>query len=615
VPALWALVFLAYEPAWHGTPLWDDAAHITRPDLRSLHGLGRIWTDVGATQQYYPLLHSVFWLEYQLWGDATTGYHLVNIGLHTLAATLVWLLLRRLGVPGAALAAAVFALHPVQVESVAWITELKNTLSAVFCLGAALAYLRFDSRRSRVWYAWALGLFILGLLSKTVTAVLPGAMLVLFWWRQGRLSWKRDCLPLAPFFVLGALAGGVTAIIERKIIGAVGAQFDFTAVERCLIAGRVVFFYLGKLVWPAGLMFMYPRWQVSGGPWWQYLYPAAALLLLALLLVLSRRRRGPLATGLLYLGALFPVLGFFNVYPFLFSFVADHFQYLAMIAPVAAGAALLTRGIADMTDRVGSWLAGGAGVCAAVLLAGLTFLQAGIYRDAPTLWRNVLDQNPRCWMAHANYGVYLREHGQTEQAIAHDRAALEINPRSAEAYNNLGLALTDRGQVDEAIAQYRKALEIQPNLAEGHINLGNALVQRGQLDEAIVHYQKAIELRPDFVEPQNNLAAALGRKGQITAAIAHLRKALEIDPDIAQTHDNLGLLLAGEGQFDEAIVHYRRALEIDPNFAKAHNHLGMTLAARGQVEEAVAHFQKALTINPDYAAARRNLEAIQGQQR
>ena len=368
-------MFLVYQPAWQGGFIWDDEGHVTRPELRSWQGLCRIWFNLGATQQYYPLLHSAFWTEHILWGDATLGYHLLNIALHALAALLVAWILRRLAVPGAYLAAAIFALHPVQVESVAWITELKNTLSGVFYLGAALLYLRFDETRQRRLYLGALGLFVLGLLSKTVTATLPAALLVVFWWRRGRLSWRRDVLPLTPFFVLGAAAGVFTAWVERKLIGAEGAAFELSLIQRFLLGGRAVWFYLGKLLWPAKLLFIYPRWQLSQAVWWQYLFPAGALLLLAVLWGLRGRWRGPLAGLLFFVGTLFPVLGFCNVYPFIYSYVADHFQYLAslgIITLVAAGAALLL-------ERWRLWRRPAGNVlCLALLatLAGLSWRQS-----------------------------------------------------------------------------------------------------------------------------------------------------------------------------------------------------------------------------------------------
>ncbi|HEV7927839.1 MAG TPA: hypothetical protein VGR14_20995, partial [Verrucomicrobiae bacterium] len=285
-------VVLAYQPVWHAGFIWDDDRHVTLPTLRSLHGLLRIWAQLGATQQYYPLVHSVFWVEHKLWGDATAGYHWLNILLHAFSALLLIKLLCQLKIPGAWLAGALFALHPVEVESVAWVSELKNTLSGVFYLSAALAYLRFDRNRKGEYYAIALGLFVLGLLSKTVIASLPAALLVIFWWQRGKLSWKQDVLPLIPFFLAGIGAGLLTAWVERKFIGAEGSEFHFSLVERCLIAGRDIWFYLGKLIWPADLAFIYPRWNVSQTVWWQYLFPAAIVLLLGVLVWL--RWRGPL---------------------------------------------------------------------------------------------------------------------------------------------------------------------------------------------------------------------------------------------------------------------------------------------------------------------------------
>ena len=321
-------VILAYQPAWHGKPIWDDDAHLTPPGLRSSQGLARIWIEPGATQQYYPLVHSIFWIEYKLWGDATPGYHLINILLHAFAALLLWKILRRLQVPGAYLAAAMFALHPVCVESVAWISEIKNTLSGAFYLGAALAYLRFDRTRNWRFYFVTLGLFLLGLMSKTVIATLPAALLVVFWWQRGKLSWKQDVLPLIPFFAVGIGAGLFTAWVEWKFVGASGSGYDFSIMDRLLIAGRAIWFYLGKLVWPVDLAFIYPRWHVSRTVWWQSLFPITALLVSVGLWLLSRRNRAPLAAWLFFVGTLFPALGFFNVYPFCYSFVADHFQYL-----------------------------------------------------------------------------------------------------------------------------------------------------------------------------------------------------------------------------------------------------------------------------------------------
>src|SRR5262245_54087334 len=280
-PALLVATLMVYQPAWNGGLLWDDNAHVTRADLRSVAGLGRIWFDLGATQQYYPVAHSTFWVLHTIWGDQTLGYHLLNIVLHASSAFLLALILERLAVPGSVLAAFIFALHPVQVESVAWITELKNTLSGVLYLASALAYLHFDSSRRARPYVLSFGLFLLALFSKSVTATLPAALLVVFWWKRGRLEWNRDVVPLLPFFACGIAAGLTTAWVERTFIGAEGGEFQFTLIERCLIAGRAFWFYLTKLAWPADLIFIYPRWQISQRIWWQYLFALGAVALLA----------------------------------------------------------------------------------------------------------------------------------------------------------------------------------------------------------------------------------------------------------------------------------------------------------------------------------------------
>src|SRR3984893_2410441 len=308
---------LVYLPAWSGKPIWDDKAHITQPQLRSWDGLVAIWTQVGATQQYYPLVHSTFWIEQKLWRDAVRGYHLLNILLHALGAVVLLQILLRLKIPGAWLAAGLFVLHPVQVESVAWISELKNTLSGAFFFCSLLVYLKFDERRTTLSYVGSVVLFILGLLCKTAIATLPVTIAVILWWKRGQVDFRHDLLPLIPFFVVGVLAGSFTALFERIFIGAAGSEFQLSILQRCLIAGRDFWFYLFKLVWPANLTFIYPRWSVSGAVWWQYLFPIGVLLILAYAWHLRSRSRGLLAATLIFLGLLLPALGFIDVFPFL----------------------------------------------------------------------------------------------------------------------------------------------------------------------------------------------------------------------------------------------------------------------------------------------------------
>jgi protein O-mannosyl-transferase len=310
-------LLIVYWPALNGQPVWDDNHHLTAPDLQSWAGLGRIWWDLKATQQYYPLTHSVFWIERRLWGDWYIGYHIANICLHTLSAFPLVRILRALEFPGAWLAAALWAAHPVQVESLAWMSELKNCLSGVFYFSAALIYLRFDRERTAKLWLTALGLFALGLLSKSVIATLPGALLLIIWWRRGRVSWKQDVLPLIPFFAVGAGYGALTSWVEKTYIGAQGSEFHLSLIERCLVAGHAFWFYLGKLAWPADLIFIYPHWNISAAAPVQYIWPVATLAVAGILIVMRKQwGSGPLVAMLSFAGTLFPALGFVDVFPF-----------------------------------------------------------------------------------------------------------------------------------------------------------------------------------------------------------------------------------------------------------------------------------------------------------
>jgi protein O-mannosyl-transferase len=601
-----AAVFLAYQPAWNGGFIWDDDAHITRPSLRSWDGLYRIWFDVGATLQYYPLLHTTFWLEHQLWGDSAWAYHLANIAMHSLVTILAFVVLRRLQIPGAWLAAAIFALHPVHVESVAWITEQKNTLSAVFYLAAMLNYLRFDRTRTRSSYALSLALFVLAILTKTVMATLPGAVLVVFWWQRGRLSWKKDVLPLMPFFVLGAGGGLITAWWELQINQCVGPEFTFSFAQRLLIAGRTVCFCLGKLVWPTNLIFIYPRWHVDAWQWWQYAFPAGAAGLLGAAWLVRRWSRAPLAAILFFGGTLFPVMGFFNLYTYRYSFVADHYQYLASLGIIALGSAA----VASWLARLQGWQRTIGRIISAMLLltlAGLSWRQCHMYSDLETLYTTTLLRDPDCPMAHTNLGIILANSGRTQQAIAHYQAALKSDPRNVECYNNLGAIMNDRGDVADALPCFQKAIEIDPHYADSHRNLALALAACGQADEAIEHYELAIANkkfivdRSECVSTLNNLGAALASRGRFGEAAARFRQAIRMTPDSAMAQKNLELTVAAQERLDQAKAQFRQTFSVERDPARAHYNLGCALAASNQIDEAVDHFRTALEAKPDEA--------------
>lgn len=602
--ALAAFTMLAYLPAWDGQLLWDDSGHVTKPELRSVAGLKRIWIEPGATQQYYPLLHTSFWIAQRLWGDSLVGYHLLSLVLHVLSALLLFRLLRKLEIPGAPLAAALFALHPVQVESVAWISELKNTLSAFLCLSAALIYLRYRVqvvlRRRSTLYAMALGVFALGLLSKTTIATLPAALLVTFWWKRGELSWKRDALPLLPFIALGALSGIVTAWVERAFIGATGADFGFSVVERTLIAGRAFWFYLGKLVWPQDLTFIYPRWDINQAIWWQYLFPLSALGLIFVLWLLRRRSRGPLAACLVFGGTLFPALGFFNVYPFIYSFVADHFQYLACIAPFTLSAAAIANGL----GRIKRWEPRMTQCLALALLAALgvaTWQQSKMYANPEKLWTTTLERNPGCWMAFDNLGVLWREQGKRDKAFHCFQSALRLKPDDYTAHDNLGLEFYARGMTDQALAHLKEALRIAPYDAPSYCNLGMILQEQGNVDAAIDNYRKAIHFKPSHQAAHFNLGMALLQKGRPDAAMSHFEICLQSKPDDAEAEYRLGFSLQEQGRTAAAILHYRRSLEILPGYRDAAVNLGRLLFRTDQFSDAIVVIEKVVSSNPPAA--------------
>jgi len=572
------VTMLAYHPAWHGGVLWDDEAHIGGPELRTLDGLRRIWFVPRTTQQYYPLLHTSYWLQQKLWGDSITGYHIVNLLLHIGCVVLVLRIVRFLRIPGAELAATIFALHPVNVETVAWIAERKNTLSGVFTLAATLWYLRFDENRSRRSYALALGLFLLGLLSKTAIVTLPLALLVIFWWKRGAISWRHDVVPLIPFFFFSAAAGLMTRWVEYGNIGYRARMLDLSLLDRCLIAGRAFWFYLWKLLWPSNLMFVYPRWEISAAVPWQYIFPLAVLVLLGILWSLRRWSRTPLAGVLVYMVLLLPSLGFANIYFFLYSFVADHWQYLAclgIITPCASGIVLLaTRLISGY-----AWLEPGVTLVIGGVLFLLTWQQSRMYNNAETLYRTTIVHNPACWLA----------------------------------YDHLVDILYQANRIPEAMNLFKDELRIKPAVA--HYSLGNALLRKGRTSEAIDQFTEALRINPDYAEAHNNLGYALLVTGRTSAAIEQCKEALRIDPTYAHAHNNLGNALAQTGRASEAIDHYKQTLRMNPNSADAHSNMGAALAQKGRISEAIEELKAAVRINPNNIDARNNLIYVEGLQK
>lgn len=601
------VTMLAYRPVWNGQLIWDDDQHMVRPELFAVSGLVRIWTEPAAIRQYYPVVATAFWTENKLWGISPLPHHLVNILFHVGAALLLLGILRRLKVPGARLAAILFALHPLQVQSVAWNSELKNTLSGVFTLAAVWVYLRYDHKRRWLDYAFAFGLFACALLSKTVVATTPAALLVVFWWQRGKISWKKDVLPLIPFFALGVGLGVFSVWMEHTFVGAEGSEFQFSLIERSLIAGRAIWFYLGKLIWPHPLIFMYPRWRISQAIWWQFLFPASALGLLALLWRLRGKTRAPLAAFLIFGGTLFPALGFVNVYPFRFSFVADHFQYLACIAPLALAAAAISIGFSRMSMPVLRIVQPLSGVVLGAALFAMTWQQSATYSDIDTLWKTTIERNPESWIAYAHLGWTLFQRGEVETSMRYLERALKIKPDDADAHDSMGLVLQQMGMLNEAAVHFAAALKARPNDSVAYISLGGIEKQKGHLDAAVSYYRKALELKPNDADVHARLGGILRQQGALDEAMAHLMVALETNSGDARAHRDLGLALHQKGRQSEAIPHYRSALAIKPDYAEAHNDLGVALLQKGQTAEAILQFKQTLALIPNNVETLDNL--------
>ncbi|MBC8105857.1 MAG: tetratricopeptide repeat protein [Anaerolineae bacterium] len=616
-----AITAIAYLPAFRAGFIWDDPDYvINNHTLRDLTGLGEIWFHPTSLPQWYPLVHTTFWIEYQFFGaQSATIYHVTNIVLHTINALLLWRLLARLNVPGAWLAAAIFAGHPVHVESVAWVTERKNVLSLLFYLCALQVFLLrvtdIEKPTAPRWvlnpksYALALILFTCALFSKTVTASFPAAILVILWWKRGRIT-RRDVIPLAPFFLLGLLMSTVTSYLEHTHVGADGTkivELNLSLIQRILIAGRAIWFYATKLIAPFNLTFIYPRWDsIDRIEPWLWIFPVAVIAVIVALFALRNRfGRGPLAASLLFCGTLVPALGFVNVYPMRFSYVADHFQYHASIALIALLAAIIWR----VVGRVQPY------VVSAVLLLPLlllTYRQATIYDNAETLWRDTLSKNERSWMVQTNLAKVLIAQDRIEEAAPLFLRALELDPKIHDTHVNAGSVYGWRGDNGRAIAEFQEALRINPDFAPAYYNWGQVLERQGDENGAVEKYRKSLAIAEHYPEANFRLARILERRGLLDEAIAHYRDAIAYNPTYVAARYNLGSLLLNRKEFDEAMYNFIQALKADPTNVEAWTNLGAAQLQTGHVSDAAYSFQQALQLRPGFPPAAAGLRRAQG---
>jgi tetratricopeptide (TPR) repeat protein len=632
--------------------LWDDDQYVTaNPLLHSLGGLGKIWLSPPGVN-YFPVMASADWLQWQAWGDQPLGYRLINLCLHLLAAFLVWRLAAKLGLRQGWLAGLLFAVHPLAVESVAWISELKNVLSLPLMLLAFCAYIDFDERGGRGDYWRAVGWFLAAMLAKSTVALFPLVLLGYAAWKRERLR-PADGKAAAPFFGVSLILGAVTIWFEHSRAMAGIGSFTFEPLGGRLVgAGLALAFYVAKCVWPFGLLPIYPRWVVepfSAVQLWPWLALAAASAW-----CWRRRRtwgRHALFALVGFLAMLAPVLGVVPMAYLRLSWVADHFAYAALPAVTilaAAGIEALANRLAKGESRLRpATLAGATGV--AIILASQSRIYARVFVSPAAMWSYTVQHNPEAWSAHNDLGGVLLAAGSIPEATAQYREALRLNPQSVYAHLNLGDVLAQTGQLPAAIAEYREAVRLHPEWPGFRNHLADALSYAGRLPEAAAQYQEALRIKPDYPQAENGLGSVLFRSGDLAGAMPHFAAALRLDPSYAEAYNNVGTAFASVNRLPEAIAQFERATQLKPGYteahynlgnafyqanqlpdalreyatalqlapgsAEAHDHYGILLAAAGRLAESAAQFKEALRLKPDYQEARENLQRLQAAQR
>jgi tetratricopeptide (TPR) repeat protein len=607
------LVLIVCLPALKGGFLWDDDLLLTEnPLIRSADGLWHLWLPV-QDMDYYPLTWTSFWLEWRLWGMNAAGYHATNVLLHVLGTLLLWRILVRLQVRGAWLAALVFAIHPVNVESVAWISERKNTLSLVFYALTMLSFLQFERAGGWRWYWGALGLFVLALLSKTSGVPLPGVFLVCAWWQRGKMD-RKDCVRTIPFFLLAAVFTLLTIWSQQWMLGdakpdlwvagggtSTGEMFRRPLLFRLGAAGHVFWFYIFKVLAPVNLMAVYPLWnfaKVTASFWLPSAAVAAALGVAWWFR--STWGKAPLFALLYCGGMLFPVLGVLNApYNGRSPVVTDHLQYLATIGVIS----LVTAGIVKLPRAAAISL----GILILGTLGSLSWNRARCYQDQIKFWHDTIAKNPRAGKAHYNLGLFYDKRHQYDEALAHYTVAVQCSPAAAPWQNNLANVLLARGQVTEALAHYNEAIRLRPHFGAARGNWANALARNGQTDEAIAQFKEAIRLSPTQSEIRHNYGLALLRMGRAAEAVTQFRTAIRFKPNQAEFHSSLGNALIKQGNADEAIYHFTEALRLQPDAAQIHYNYGVALLSQKRPADATVQFSEALRLKPGYAEAHCNL--------
>jgi tetratricopeptide (TPR) repeat protein len=632
------LTFVVYYPSLRGGFLMDDDGLITKNRLvQAPDGLARFWFSTVPTD-YWPVTNSTFWFDWRLWGTNATGYRVTNLILHIADTLLIWLLLRRLEIPGAYWAALLFAVHPVNVESVAWVSQRKNLLAMLFFLSSLLCYLKYITGRETIksspqanpvkWYWLSLFVFLLAMLSKGSVAILPLVLLLIIWWHQGWIT-KRDALLTIPFWLIAAVFTGVNIWFQTHGENTIIRQASI--IERILGAAAVIWFYLGKAFVPVGLSFNYPQWDIQPNQlrWW---LPLATAVGVTAFLWWQRRRtwgRTLLFAWLFYCVALLPVMGFTDVGYMKYSLVADHYQHIAILSVIALVGATgwwlyhhVNNSIRWVCIPIGALILGSSML--------LSWQQNQLYGNSVQLYEATLRQNPDSWLAEVLLAQHFSDDSDYQAAISLYQHALQLHALGSTSTDSgsvdghpgvpmphaaffewavidtrlkLGLVLVKAGQLSEAIDQYHQILKSSPDNVSAHSDLANTLVRLDRLPEAIEQYQQALQFQPNAADIQCNLAIALARHGDYDEANQHFQTALRLDPDHFSAHNNYANMLARTGRLAEAVKQFKEALRLQPDYPEIHCNLATALATLNDVQQASDHFQTALQLKPDYAEA------------
>ena len=606
-----ALGLWIYLPVLRGDWLWDDDILIT--DNHLIHdpaGLWKIWLQPTSLFDYLPLKVTVEWLEWHFWGKDTLGYHLLNLALHLTSAFLVWRLLAKFNLRLAWLGGLIFVVHPVQVESVAWISELKNTLSLPPFLLAVCAYIDYENHGRKRDYFIALALFLAAMLCKATMVMFPLVILLYAWWRRGRLG-RKDLAASAPFFAISLLIGLTTIWFLQQHAMAGQAPNLGSFLSRVACAGLAISFYFAKCLLPIELMPIYPRWELDPPSLAQFVpWPVLGGVVAWLWTKRDTWGRHALLGLGFFLINLLPFAGFTAGSYMIFAWVMDHILYIPLIGLIGlfvAGCEQLRAELPPIACHLG------AGVVA-ILLAMMAWESHGyaaIFVNQEVLWSYALQCNPEAWLAENNLGNALYHKDRKDLAFAHYQQSLRIKPDNPEPYYNMGDVLFHAGHPADAAVEYERALQLYPDYVQAHVNLGVTLVSMGKTAEGMDQYQQALRIDPDNVGALSNLGVALTSMGNSSEAEEVLRKALRIDPDYFEAHYNLGNALFQLQRIQEAKDQYEEALKLNPNVGSVHNNLGAVLERLGMILEATSQFEAAVQLDPENANARKNLARMQ----